>query len=94
MFLRYINRHHLIMETIRYIKSLGVTSIVTNKAPKHDNNCQKNIKLTSKVKVETPHKVANIEATIMREAQLFQSNKSSEARKKSKKSFYNKFKNQ
>lgn len=80
------------METIRYIKSLEVWNIQTNKAPKHEQNCQANVKLTNNIKVSTPHKMANIEATMLREAQLFQSNKSSEDRKKSKKSFYNKFK--
>jgi len=90
--MRIINRHHLTMETKIYIKSLDVTSIVTDKAPKHENNCQKTVKLTSKIRVNTPHKMANIETTIMREAKLFQSNKSSEARKNSKKAFYNKHK--
>ncbi len=80
------------METKIYIKSLGVTSIVTDKAPKHENNCQANVKLTSKIRVSTPHKMANVEATMIREAQLFQSNKSSEARKNNKTAFYNKFK--
>lgn len=80
------------METIRYIKSLDVTSIVTDKAPKHESNCQTNVKLTSKIRVNTPHKMDNIEATMLREAQLFQSNKSSEARKNSKKAFFNKHK--
>ena len=80
------------METKIYIKSLGVTSIVTDKAPKHEAACQSNVKLTSKVKVNTVHKMANIESTMLREAQLFQSNKSSEARKNSKKAFFNKHK--
>ena len=82
------------METKIYIKSLGVTSIVTNKAPKHEINCQSNVKLTSKIRVSTPHKMANIEATMLFEGKLFASNKASEDRKKSKKSFYNKFKKQ
>ena len=81
------------METIRYIKSLEVTSIVTNKAPKHEQNCQSNVKLTSKIRINTPHKMANIEATMLFEGKLFASNKASEDRKKSKKSFITNLKN-
>ena len=82
------------MKTIQYIKSLGVTSIVTDKAPKHESNCQKNVKLTSKIRVNTPHKMANIESTLLYEGKMFAQNKASEDRKKSKKAFYNKFKKQ
>ncbi len=80
------------METIRYIKSLDVTSIVTDKAPKHESQCATKIKLTNNIKVSTPHKMANIEVTMLFEGAMFASNKASEDRKKSKKAFYNKFK--
>ncbi len=78
------------METIRYIKSLDVTSIVTDKTDRQKS--QSSIRLTNKAKVNTPNKVDNALNTMLSMANSFERIKSSEERKNNKKSFYNKFK--
>ena len=74
------------MQTVYKIDSLGVSIVLTDKEPKHNNDCQKSVRLTNKRKLDTIGKVDKVHDSILRLAQI-------ERKKENKRNFFNKHKN-
>lgn len=74
------------MKTFYPISSLDVTIVVTDKQPKHENDCQKSVRLTNKRKLDTIGRVDKVHDSILRLAQI-------ERKKENKRNFFNKHKN-